>query len=344
MIFNLGSRLSSAAAMVAAVAVALLAVGWGVGASALVTVGILGGLAAAGWAGFQFWRRLAHRKELTEFAASHGWQFEGRTTAYSGRFSGTPFDSGTRRRQEDVLRGTFAGARCATYTHVYEIDRRRTQASGGTLGLALFDDAGLGSALVSGSSRGSRVEAFQVTLVELPVDLPRIDLVPEGIGSRAAKLFGGSDVDVESHAFNQRWRVVSHDPRYAHSLLDPRMIDRLVQSDATGVALRIDGGALMMWSPGRRGVEDLARRLSLLTSVARRIPAHVVREHLEAGLGRGEHRPVPPTAPDWATTPGALTSGQWTGIEPGPAARGEGWKGLPGGDSEFDIFGIPWRR
>ncbi|WNM24677.1 hypothetical protein [Demequina capsici] len=344
MTWNLASRLGSAAVTVAAVSVALIVIGFGTGAELLMTIGIVAGLAAAAWSILQVVRRGRHREALATFAVSYGWEFEPRTTSYSGRFSGPPFESGLRRRQEDVLRGSFSGATCATYTHVYEIDGNRTSASGATLGWAAFGDARLGSAMLSSGTRGSRVEEFQVTLVELPVDLPRIDLVPEGIGARTLKLFGGSDVDVESYEFNRRWRVVAHDARYAHSLLDPRMIDRLTQPDVEGVALRIDGGALLMWSPGRRGTDDLARRLSLLTSVARRIPAHVVREHLEAGLGRGDDRPIPPTAPDWATTPGALTSGRWTGIEPGPPATGEGWRGLPSGDEDFDIFRIGWRR
>ncbi len=344
MTWNLGSRLSSVAIVVAVLAAALLAFGFGLNSSALTLVGLLAAVAAGVWAVFQVVQRRRHREALAQFAVSHGWDYVPRTTTYSGRFSGPPFSTGVRRRQEDVLRGNFGGADCATYTHVYETERDGRSTSGAIFGTAVFGDASLGSSMLTSGTRSSSTEAFQVTLVELPVRLPRIDFVPEGLGTRTAKLFGGSDVDVESHAFNRRWRVVAQDPRYAHSLLDPRMIDRLVQEDAQGVALRLEGGALMMWSPGRRGVDDLARRLSLLTSVARRIPAHVVREYLEAGMGRGEDRPIPPTAPRWATTPGALTSGQWTGIEPGPAATGEEWRGLPSGESDFDIFRIPWRR
>jgi hypothetical protein len=190
-------------------------------------------------------------------------------------------------------------------------------------------------------------EPFQVTLVELPVVLPRLELVPETIAERFLKSLGGGDLDVESHQFNRQWRVLCRDARYAHAVLDPRMIERLVQPDATEIAIRIEGGAVLAWQPGRRGTDTLARRLGVLTAVARRIPEHVVREYRERGELNvpGAERPFPPTAPAWATTPGALTGGKATGIEPGPPATGEGWRGLPDGDGRFDIFDaltFPW--
>ncbi|WP_144016184.1 DUF3137 domain-containing protein [Demequina sp. NBRC 110052] len=330
---NLTSRLMS----IGAVAAVVLVLGVGTGSDLLLGLGLAAGIVVGAWALWDSAQRSRHRKELATFAATHGWQFEPATTAYTGRFSGLPFESGVRRRQEDVLRGTFAGAQCATYTQVYETQRRQTSTRNYSDAL-LLDEALFGALLAHESGSRSQTQTFHVTLVELPVTLPRLDLVPEGVGTHAAKAFGGSDVDVESHAFNRRWRVIASDQRYAHAILDPRMIDRLLQSDLEGVSLRIDGGAVLLWSPGRRGTEDLARRLSVLTSVARRIPAHVVREYAEAGLARGEGRPISPSAPSWATTPGALTSGRWTGIEPGPAATGEGYSGLPSGDEDFDIF------
>lgn len=330
---NLTSRLVP----IAAIAGVVLLIGVGTGSGALLALGLAAGVVVGGWALWDSAQRARHRRELATFAATHGWQFEPATTAYTGRFSGLPFESGVRRRQEDVLRGSFAGAQCATYTHVYETQRRQTSTRNYSDAL-LLDEALFGALMVHESGSRSQTQTFQVTLVELPVTLPRLDLVPEGLGTHAAKAFGGSDVDVESHAFNRRWRVIASDQRYAHAILDPRMIDRLLQSDLEGLSIRIDGGAMLLWSPGRRGTEDLARRLSALTSVARRIPAHVVREYAEAGFTRGEGRPVSPSAPSWATTPGALTSGRWTGIEPGPAATGEGCSALPSGEEHFDIF------
>lgn len=245
-----------------------------------------------------------HRHEAARFALAHGWEHESRTAAYNTRFGGDPFDLGGRSWQSDVLRGTFAGYRCATFTHVVE--------QGGQ----------------AGESKADSRLAFQVTLAELPVRLPRLDIVPESLVNRVAQALGAVDIEVESHAFNDRWRVVARDRRYGHDVVDPRMIARLLEHDAEGLAIRIDGGAVMVWTVGRESVDSLARRLAVVTGVARRIPGHVIRRFEEGHAMRDPDAPL--SGPAWAVTPGALTSGRYTGV--GVDADGDGvedWRQAP---------------
>lgn len=249
-------------------------------------------------------RRLsdAHR----EFAKTHGWEYLARSFEFNHRFSGYPFGVGSARRQESVLRGTFNGHECATFAHVFEANRGPDGDSG-------------------------TLHRFQVTLAELPVALPRIDIVPENLPAAVAKALGGGDVDVESYEFNQRWRVITNDPQYAHALLDPRMIERLLFPDVEGLGVRIDGGAVYVWSMGRRDISDLARRLGVVSGIARRIPDHVIRQYKDLGyeVHRGGAATRPLSGPEWAITPGVLTSGRYTGI--GTDLDGDGiedWKQL----------------
>ncbi|MFV0634603.1 hypothetical protein [Demequina sp.] len=230
------------------------------------------------------------------FAEAQGWEYLTSTPEYGGRFSAYPFASGIRRRQESVVRGEFGGIRCATFAHVYE---ERT-------------DRDLDTAVTV---------AHQVTLAELPVRLPRIDIVPEGVSTTVMRALGGTDVDVESHEFNKLWRVKASDARYAHAVLDARMIERLLAFDARGTAVRIEGAAVYTWSLGRKEVDGLARRLALVAGIARRIPAHVLREYREQGLGMRDG--MPESAPSWATEPGALTTRRPTEL-----AAQAGWSPL----------------
>lgn len=241
------------------------------------------------------WR---HRHDAERFAREHGWELVRRTAAYSTRFSGYPFDLPGHVHQEGVLRGTYGGMRCASFTLVVESEDPHAKQRGAELR-----------------------QTFQVTLAELPVALPRLDIVPENLYHRAAQALGAMDVEVESHAFNARWRVTAREARYAHAVVDPRMIARLLEPDAQGLAIRIDGSAVPVWQQGRQGTATLARRLGVVTGVARRIPDHVVREHREAGLTAPDPA-APPQGPDWAVTPGALTSRRYTGI--GVDADGDG--------------------
>ncbi len=238
--------------------------------------------------------RLRHGNAAAEFAASHGWEHLPRTAAYSHRFSGEPFDAtGTSVRQEDVLRGMYGGIRCATFTHVVERQR---------------------------DGERSTAQVHQVTLAELPVALPRLDIVPENLAHHVAQALGGVDVEVESHEFNRRWRVIARDQRYGHDVIDPRMIERLLAPDAHGRSIRITGGAVLIWTPGRESVDTLAKRLDVVVGVARRIPAHVIRRFSEAGGSLVDDAPL--TGPAWATTPGVLNSRSYTGI--GTDADGDG--------------------
>ena len=233
------------------------------------------------------WR---HRTEAERFARAHGWEHLPRTAAYSTRFAGYPFDLPGHVHQEGVLRGSYGGMRCASFTVVVEADELDARRRGPDLR-----------------------QTFQVTLAELPVTLPRLDIVPENLYHRTAQALGAMDVEVESHAFNERWRVTAHERKYAHDVVDPRMIARLLEHDALGLAIRIDGGAVMVWQQGRQGTATLARRLGVVTGVARRIPAHVLRRFEEEGAAvRDPDAPL--QGPDWAITPGALTSRRYTGI------------------------------
>ncbi|WP_296667265.1 hypothetical protein [Demequina sp.] len=273
----------------AAVLVGLVVVLYVVGAVPAPVAFALGAVAVLGLAVWEGVLGFRHRNEAARFALEHGWEHLPRTAAYSTRFGGYPFDLGGRAYQTDVLRGTYAGWRCATFTHVVEQD------------------------VGAGDNKSETRQTFQVTLAELPVNLPRLDIVPESLATRAAQALGAVDIDVESHAFNERWRVITRDRRYGHDVIDPRMIARLLEHDVEGRAVRIDGGAVMVWGVGREGVSTLSSRLGVVTGIARRIPRHVLRRLEEQGRAMRDPD-APLVGPEWAITPGALTSGRYTGI------------------------------
>lgn len=251
-------------------------------------------LVSGAWTWWEWYYHSRFATHYREFAELHGWEYTERTQAYTGRFEGYPFGFGVDRHQVDVVSGTLNGAACATFAH-------------------RFMDA----------VNDYRHRTFQVTVVEIPVDLPRVDIVPENTASRVLTQLGGFDISTESYEFNRRWRVLSEHRSYALSLLDPRMIERLTWADTDGMAIRIDGGAVLMWQTGRRDSDDLAHRLGVLTGIARRIPHHVVRDYIEQGHSRERDQAPAEGPPDWATQPHGLTQRKYTGIESTLARRPE---------------------
>lgn len=230
-----------------------------------------------------------HRGDLEALAGHVGWEFRDFTSDYRYRFRSYPFDQGTDREDIHLVRGTFHGRPCASFTHRYN----------------------------AGDDDTMSTLSFEITLVELPVALPTVDIVPEDTMARLTKLLGGADIDFESAQFNRHWRVKSDDARYAHALLHPRMLHRLNREDARGSAIRFEERAVMMWSANRSGAGDLTRRLGVLTALAAMVPPHLEREYIELELAqereseqvRTAQEKAWSSAPLWATTPGALSSG-----------------------------------
>lgn len=242
-------------------------------------------------AGYWWWDSTAeerHTHAMAKFARINKWDYQPETREYRQALRSFPFDQGINQRDLKRIEGTFNGRRCSTFTHQYEMgaeDKKR------------------------------RTDRWQITAVELEYPLQTLDIVPDDYLAKSAKLFGGQDIDFESAAFNKKWRVVGRNPKYAHDIVHPRMMERLLKPDADGLAIRVEGPYILCWQWNRQGPADLARRLGVLTSMAKLIPAFVLKEfEYEHKKNAEAKRLREKNAPDWATTPYALTSGKYTGI------------------------------
>ena len=277
--------------------------GWIAGAAALVvSVGFQAGIfewqvwAVIGVAAlvvlayfvFRLLEQTRHAKRLRAFAEQTGWAYRPEGGELLIGLKGFPFGTGTGRVALDVVQGTYSEVNVASYT--YSFDQQ-----------------------VAGEYAGEQV--FTVTQALLPTKLPRLDLVPEDIGTRVLSQFGLADIDLESAEFNRTWRVLSDDKRYAIDVVDPRMMLALMRNRQPGVAVRIDGDKVIAWSAGVAPVRELARRTDLVASVSKAIPAHVVRKYAELEeQRRADEAAREANAPTWATTGGVLNSGTYTGI------------------------------
>ena len=277
--------------------------GWIAGAAALVvSVGFQAGIfewqvwAVIGVAAlvvlayfvFRLLEQTRHAKRLRAFAEQTGWAYRPEGGELLIGLKGFPFGTGTGRVALDVVQGTYSEVNVASYT--YSFDQQ-----------------------VAGEYAGEQV--FTVTQALLPTKLPRLDLVPEDIGTRVLSQFGLADIDLESAEFNRTWRVLSDDKRYAIDVVDPRMMLALMRNRQPGVAVRIDGDKVIAWSAGVAPVGELARRTDLVASVSKAIPAHVVRKYAELEeQRRADEAAREANPPTWATEGGVLNSGTYTGI------------------------------
>ena len=202
---------------------------------------------------------LQRSMQVEALAQSRGWGFEEEDRARAKYFSAYPFISNTPERACDIVWGSVDGRPFETFA------------------LSLSDNT-----YVSGSLGKTRTWSsdFQVTWVPLPARLPRIKLTLNDSASQRLAALGEREVDVESSQFNLIWNVYSHDARITHAVLQPRMIDRLLQADSVFREFTFEGAALMTSVPFATALEDVDALVRMLYEIADLVPPFLFDDHV----------------------------------------------------------------
>ena len=195
------------------------------------------------------WRR--RREAIAGWATAHGWQVLDADRSLARRWTGPPFNAGSSRRTSEILSGEMGGRRALSFRYTY------TTTSG------------------SGETRRSQDHEHHVVAVFLPMALPALALTPETLGTKIATAFGGQDIRFESAQFNAQWRITSPDLRFAHDVLHPRTMERLLRPDMTDRPLRFAGDAVLTWTPGVPRLEVIEARVAGLNDLIDAVPAYV---------------------------------------------------------------------
>lgn len=107
---------------------------------------------------------------------------------------------------------------------------------------------------------------YTLVAVRLPGALPTINMLRDGVL--------GSNVDVESGAFNEARDIRTDDDRVAHAVLSPRVI-ALVQDLPEDMSVQVVGDHLISFRRGVPESTEVLQRAELLASIADAIPAFV---------------------------------------------------------------------
>lgn len=196
-------------------------------------------------------RRRERRALFTAWAAAHGWEYDEHSAVLVGRWTAWPF-RGANRTATDVLRGVVDGCPVASFTH------------GGSL---------------SPRVRRAGASGLHVVMTTLPTAFPSLTITPEDGYSRTAVAVGVRDIQLESAEFNARWRVVSADPRFAHAVLQPHLMARLLEPDVEGMSVLVEDRDIALFAPGRTRPADVEPRAALLAELVRMVPRYLPDDH-----------------------------------------------------------------
>jgi hypothetical protein len=199
----------------------------------------------------------ARREALSALANRLGFSFDpADDRSVSPRLQAfSPFTSGKDRSGYNSLRGQVivSGKPCI----IQMGDYRYTTESG------------------SGKDRHETTHRISYLACKLPLSLMvTMKVRPEGIFDKIAGAVGFEDIDFESAEFSKKFHVSGSDKKIIYDLLDPRMIEWYLASDAPNVQIVADQIVLLRgsaWKP-----EEFEPRLEWLKAFVSRIPEHLV--------------------------------------------------------------------
>lgn len=197
------------------------------------------------------WYQIQRTRKIKAWAAASGWTYVGTDASLVNRWQGEPFGTGRSRRTSEVMVGRWGGRTAISFTYTYK----------------------------TGSGKNESTYTYHVLALPLPAYLPTLELSPDGFGARLARAFGGQDIQFESDDFNRAWRVESRDLKFAHDIVHPRLMERLMRPDARGACLRISGTDVLSWTVGSTSTERIAGRLGLMAAVIDSVPRYVWQDH-----------------------------------------------------------------
>lgn len=188
------------------------------------------------------------RARVQAWAAERGWTYRAEAPELVDRWTRFPFGPGYDCRATEVITGTFRGRSCLSmsFQRTDKGERR--------------DDSPVTS-------------LHHVVAVPLPVAVPSLVMSPEHSGTRLQKFLGWQDIEVNSEAFNQRWRLTGQAPADVRRLLTPWLMDRLLAPDGGGLTIVFEGVDVYAVRSGQQDEQTIEPTLALLSDVADLVPA-----------------------------------------------------------------------
>ncbi len=156
---------------------------------------------------------------VTTIASKGGWRYFDTEPALADRWPGDPFGKGDHRDVTNVIRGSWGGRKFIAFDYSYEIRH------------GLFPQA-RGAGLVN---------RFGVVMMQLPGSLPYLQVQHENLlGEKVADMLTGEqDIAFESDEFNRLFRITADDTWYARAVIQPRMMNLLMDRGEIGWRLLV---------------------------------------------------------------------------------------------------------
>lgn len=192
--------------------------------------------------------RLFQRSRETAMAAlarTRGWSYaEEDITAYYG-YQGPPFEQGRDIRATNVMSGVSKGWKFTAFDYRFTVQQGRSEVT----------------------------HVCSVVAVQTGAWLTRLWVTPETIRSMIVDHFTGHDIDTESDQFNKTFKVSCADRKLAIDVLNPRMMQYLLQLPQLGWSLQ--SGALVIATGGLHDGPQIDYHVTVAEQILSLVPGFV---------------------------------------------------------------------
>jgi hypothetical protein len=192
------------------------------------------------------------REAMAAYAVSRGWRYEAAQPLLVDRFDGPPFGIGHGRSATNAVYGQHDGRDFVSLDYEYKT----------TSG--------------SGKDRRTTTHSLSIVALSMGVSLPSLRVDPENFLERIVGRLTNSDIELELEDFNRAFTVSCPDRKFASDVLNPQMMEFLLQHRDVG--WRFERDSMLMVSDTQRSVVEIDATLALMDQIGDRIPDFVWRQ------------------------------------------------------------------
>lgn len=194
-------------------------------------------------------QRLARerREGMAGLAAAREWGYAPQDQSLVTRFAGRPFGVGSSRRAMNAVYGYHDGRGFVAFDYHY----------------------------TTSSGESSTSHQVGVVAVSTGVQMPELQVVPQGAIRRFFDKLTNSDIHVGNQAFDEMFRVTSPSPQFARDVLSPQLVETMLTLPS--LAFRLSGDSLLLITHGLQPMQLIDGKLLSGDLILDRIPERVWR-------------------------------------------------------------------
>ena len=226
--------------------------GWAVFAVAVALIG------AGLYLRYYFKRK--RRRELARIGRAFGLAFSAEDPFGLLGLPFALFDRGDGRGCENVLAGTWHGTDVKALDYWYYEENSD-----------------------SGGRVSRNYHRFSCAIAEIPATCPHLTIAHENVFTRLGGYLGFQDIELESEEFNRKYRVACETPKFASDILDPRMMEWLIEEKAW--SLEVSGRHVLCYCKRLRP-REVPALIHALEGFRQRIPRVVWELYPSSPSGR----------------------------------------------------------